>query len=662
MRCPDGAIPADPRVNVVLRQVIEQLENQSGRIDPRDVEMGDLVNRGPTAAIFKATYRGTMVAVKQLYTQQGTQDSGLLSQQQQREMAILRQLNHPAILNIIGICPAPEAYIISPWCAAGDLHQAIAGHGGPCPPRSLLKIAACISDALVFLHAQNILHRDLKPANCLLTCSLDDAAQTDYPCLLSDFGAARSSGTATMTGMVGTPAYSAPEVLMNQRYGKSADVYSFGALLHELLSGSPPFADLNGPMQIMLHIVQGGRLQIDTAWPRFYQEILRGCWCDSDARPEASEISSAIAENQRPASLSLEEERIGAAVQALLQPSAVYSEERPVRLDHNIGGVLRVARGAERMSFNIMTSAGVDSNSDCWVRNVTLQEIILAAGAGLNLTADDIVWSAAQSFGESLAVDSRIADVIASKHHLHIRLRWEGSRTVAYAVEETLRNGQSRSHSIEFEIHSAMTLAEYSECKVTAIASLPLSPPLVDGQTVRDLVAMHLSNEFRHSPALRAFQSFIPSTDEELLVQTPGEMWRYHRNLREDKISNLCIGALGRCHLNWLGFANAEKIERAFAGDMTGAEETEELRWVLTDGLPPIQYVKTLTGKTITLHCKLYNSVSQAKLAIQTKEGIPPDQQRLIYNGQQLEDGRTLEEYGINGRCTMHLVLRLRGT
>jgi ubiquitin len=413
-------------------------------------------------------------------------------------------------------------------------------------------------------------------------------------------------------------------------------------------------------MQIMLHIVQGGRLQIDTAWPRFYQEILRGCWRDSDARPEASEISSAIAENQRPASLSLEEERIGAAVQALLQPSAVRSEERPVGLNRDVGGILRVARGAERVSFNIMTSAGHTHTP--YVRNVTLQEIILAAGAGLNLTADDIVWSAAQSFGEGMAVDSMIGDVMASKGHLDITLRWEGSRTVAYAVDETLQNGQSRSHSIEFEIHSAMTHAEYIECKVSAIASLPLSPPLVDGQTVRDVVAMHLSNEFRHSPALSAFQSFIPSTDEELLVQEPGEMRRYNRNLREDKISNLCIEALGRCHLNWLGVANAERIERAFAGDMTGAEETEELRWLLTDGLPPIQYVKTLTGKTITLHCRLSDSISQAKLAIQNKEGIPPDQQRLIYNGQQLQDSRTLEDYGINGRCTMHLVLRLRGT
>jgi ubiquitin len=405
-------------------------------------------------------------------------------------------------------------------------------------------------------------------------------------------------------------------------------------------------------MQIMLHIVQGGRLQIDTAWPRFYQEILRGCWRDSDARPEASEISSAIAENQRPASLSLEEERIGAAVQALLQPSAVHSEERPVGLNRDVGGILRVARGAERVSFNIMTSAG-----HAYVRNVTLQEIILAAGAGLNLTADDIVWSAAQSFGESLALDSRIGDVIASKSHLHITLKWEGSRTVAYTVDETLQNGQSRSHSIEFEIHSAMTHAEYIECKVSAIASLPLSPPLVDGQTVRDVVAMHLSNEFRHSPALRAFQSFIASTDEALLVGARS------RVRREDKLGNLCINpGPGRCHLNWLGVANAEKIERAFTGDMTGVEETEELRWLLTDGLPPIQYVKTLTGKTIVLHCRLSNSISQAKLAIQTKEGIPPAQQRLIYNGQQLQDSRTLEDYGIYAGSTMHLVLSLRGT
>ena len=264
------------KINTVLQSLLAKMHADIGAnriVDPSDVQISGIVQRGMSGAVYEGTYRGTRVAVKQLNIAAGTD---AFTEGQLREINLVREIVHPCILKVIGTCPPPHAYIITPWCANGDLGAMIAANGGALQLSRTVKILRSVASAVTFLHSQNIVHRDLKPSNVMMLTDMGSILTAEHVCALSDFGVARPASDATMTGAIGTPAYTAPEVLNAESYGKPADVWGFGMIAYELVHGAAPYTGLR-PMQVMMKVARGETPALDAALPRVVRQLLVKC-------------------------------------------------------------------------------------------------------------------------------------------------------------------------------------------------------------------------------------------------------------------------------------------------------------------------------------------------------------------------------------------------
>ncbi|OYW17598.1 MAG: hypothetical protein B7Z55_12220, partial [Planctomycetales bacterium 12-60-4] len=131
----------------------------------------------------------------------------------------------------------PNPYLVMEYIRGKTLQQRLDEHG-PLDLSDVLRLGKQIADGLAAAHAQGLIHRDIKPGNILLEGGVNERVK------ITDFGLARTADDASMTqsGLIaGTPMYMAPEQALGQKLDQRADLFSFGSVLYQMLSGRPPF-------------------------------------------------------------------------------------------------------------------------------------------------------------------------------------------------------------------------------------------------------------------------------------------------------------------------------------------------------------------------------------------------------------------------------------
>jgi serine/threonine protein phosphatase PrpC len=235
-------------------------ELEPGQLLDDRFEITDLISKSGMASIFRATDRktGRIVALK-IPFMHFESDPGFFSRFQ-REAEIGKQLNHPYILKFEtdGDAARSRPYIVMEYLEGqtlGHLMRSVR----PMPTADALRITSRLLEALHYMHEHEVGHRDLKPENVMI-CN-------DGSIRIMDFGIAKYDGMRRLTfggftPAMGTPDYMAPEQVKGRRGDRRTDIYSLGAILYEMVTGTVPFEGAN-PFLIM-----NARLSGDPVAPR----------------------------------------------------------------------------------------------------------------------------------------------------------------------------------------------------------------------------------------------------------------------------------------------------------------------------------------------------------------------------------------------------------
>ncbi|ELP94680.1 protein serine/threonine kinase, putative [Entamoeba invadens IP1] len=277
---------------IIANSFVDNIESQievqlnitselSSRLDPEELIEDKLLGEGSFGVVYKGKFRGNDVAIKMM--KNGTKHDEEQLKEFEKEVEMLDKFRSDYIVHFHGAVFIPNKMcMVTEFANYGSLSDLMKKKvSNEVTIKLRLKMMTDGAKGILYLHTNGILHRDIKPDN-ILVFSLND-----NDCViakLTDFGSSRNINllmtNMTFTKGIGTPTYMAPEVLKQEKYTKSADIYSLGVTLYEVLSWSEayPSSKFKFPWKIAEFVVQGNRREKPENISGNLFKLITLCW------------------------------------------------------------------------------------------------------------------------------------------------------------------------------------------------------------------------------------------------------------------------------------------------------------------------------------------------------------------------------------------------
>uniref|UniRef100_A0A8C1T9W2 Mitogen-activated protein kinase kinase kinase n=1 Tax=Cyprinus carpio TaxID=7962 RepID=A0A8C1T9W2_CYPCA len=262
------------------------------RIPFSELVLQEIIGVGGFGKVYRGTWKDQEVAMKAA-RQDPDEDIKATADSVRQEAKLFSMLQHPNIIKLEGVClEEPNLCLVMEYARGGTLNRALTGRR--IPPHILVNWAVQIARGMQYLHEEAvvpIIHRDLKSSNILLLEKIENDDIGRKTLKITDFGLAREWHKTTKMSAAGTYSWMAPEVIKSSLFSKGSDVWSYGVLLWELLTGEVPYRGIDGLAVAYGVAVNKLTLPIPSTCPEPFAKLMEECWeQDPHIRPSFASI------------------------------------------------------------------------------------------------------------------------------------------------------------------------------------------------------------------------------------------------------------------------------------------------------------------------------------------------------------------------------------